>query len=125
MFAADVAVSETDEAEVDESEDDELEPALPSDSEMEDDDEEIATEAARNELENFVATLPSAASKRKAIGIDANLTMVVEDEAADMPAKRRRVLASQQGPGGREDAGEFGVGAGKQMQGRSWRTRGR
>ena len=116
IFTADAAGLETDEAEVDESEDDELEPALPSDSELEDDDEEIATEEARNGLENFVASLPSAASKRKAIDGDTHSTSAVEEEAVDMPAKRRRVLASRQGPGGREDAGEFGVGAGEQIR---------
>jgi len=115
LVSAAVAGSETDDPEVDESEDDELEPALPSDSEMEDD-EEIATKDPRHGLENFVATLPSATSKRKAVDINDNLTLGAEDEEADIPAKRRRVLASRQGPGGREDAGEFGVGTGKQMR---------
>jgi hypothetical protein len=40
----------------------------------------------------------------------------------DVPAKRRRVLPSRQGPGGREDAGEFGVGSGNCPLFFRWRT---
>lgn len=83
------------------------EPELPSDAEVDGEEEVTAGPNAINGLADFVSSLPS--TKRK-------VELSDEEEptgAKDLSAKRRRVLPSQQGPGGREDAGEFGVGSGQ------------
>jgi U3 small nucleolar RNA-associated protein 14 len=87
--------SEEDEDE-DEEDEDMPEPSLPSESDSEADNDDA-------DLLDFVQSLPSV-GKRK-----------VDDEEAkeEAQSKRRRVLSSQRGPGGRDDAGEFGTTSGK------------
>ena len=89
------------------------EPELPSDLDTESDDEAAAEEPKSKDLADFVSSL--ATTKRKADQTDENDSAVPAFVSAnELTAKRRRVLPSQQGPGGREDAGEFGVGSGNQ-----------
>jgi hypothetical protein len=93
---------------------DAVEPQLPSESESgEDDDEASAGPASKNALVDFVAHLPLASTKRKAGDSSEDVgTSLHPQDSASLSTKRRRVLPSHQGPGGREDAGEFGMGAG-------------
>lgn len=93
-----------------ESEDMASEPELPSDIETDDEDELVGSNLGGG-LMDFVSTLPSA--KRKAEDSEVEDSVISTGGVPeDVPAKRRRVLPSRQGPGGREDAGEFGIGSG-------------
>lgn len=83
-----------------EDEDDISEPSLVSDDEIDQDHE------PSNDLEDFVSKLASTSSKRKVEGEEQTEAGSPVPETA---AKRRRVLASAQGAGGREDAGDFGI----------------
>ncbi len=102
---------EEENSEEDEEEDDEIgdndeempEPSLPSDSE----DEEEPSRIADDDLLSFVQSLPTG-EKRKA--------EIDHQEDQETENKKRRVLQSRRGPGGRDDAGEFGSSSGKCFQ---------
>lgn len=91
----------------DEEEDDEdmviQEPSLPSDSEEFDSDDEAGPAV---DLRDFVDSLPGS-KKRK---VEFEETEGRGKDAADAEnKKKRRVLPSMQGPGGRDEGGEFGL----------------
>lgn len=94
-----------DDASDDDEEDAEMisEPSLPSDAEFDSDEDDTHPV----NLRDFVDSLPGGKKRKVAFEDGEAVAEGVADEAAGK--KKRRVLPSMQGPGGREEGGDFGL----------------
>jgi hypothetical protein len=102
--AADDATEDGDEDEDDEDADMVIsEPSLPSDAELDSDDE-----GDNVNLRDFVDSLPGG-KKRKVAFEDGDALAEGAADAEVVGKKKRRVLPSMQGPGGRDEGGDFGL----------------
>lgn len=98
---------EDEEVEGDDEDDDMVvpEPSLPSDAEFDSDDDETNNQV---DLQDLVNSLNSGKKRKVAFDeVENKDSADVNDDTAGK--KKRRVLPSMQGPGGREEGGDFGL----------------